>query len=194
MKQIDPTKEYNNKEEKNIDPAQSITDKEEVISDNDEYDKKSNSNFNEEKTESSKKNTPREQLRINANFKPIETLSKEFALHQFFCINYTLCKIEGPKIEPFEWKDPKLVEKLEEKIKIYDEHAETWNSWIFNKCIFNIHPETMGMYAQFLKTDDYIWQLLSRQLLIYKTFSNIIDDKTIEDVISGKINFNESIN
>ena len=85
MKQIDPTKEYNNKEQKNIDPAQGIiTDKEEVISEHDVDDKKSNSNSNKENTESSKKNTPRETLRINANFKPIETLSKEFALHQFF--------------------------------------------------------------------------------------------------------------
>jgi hypothetical protein len=150
-------------------------------------------NHGGEKTESSKEQkTPREQLRFNPNFKPIETLSIEFAFHQFLCINDSLSKLEGPLFEPIDWKDPKIIEKLEEKIKMYNARAETWNEWVFNKFIFNIHPETMGMYVQFLKTDDYIWQLLNRQFLIYKTISGVISDQTIQDVISGKITFNKS--
>ena len=39
--------------------------------------------------------SPREQLRFNANFKPIVTLSKVFAYHQFLCINDTLSKMQG---------------------------------------------------------------------------------------------------
>ena len=129
----------------------------------------------------SRKNaTPREQIRLDANFKPIETLTKEFAFHQFVCINYTILKMEGGHFEPNDWKDPKLVEKLEKKILYYDTRAENWNDWVINKTMFNIHPETTGGYAQFMKRDDYIWQLLSRQLLIYKTFAAVVDDETIE--------------
>ena len=49
-----------------------------------------------------------------------------------------------------------------------------------NKMIFNMHPETTGQYVEMMKQDDYVWQLLSRQLLIYKTFSAVIDDAVIE--------------
>ena len=106
--------------------------------------------------------SPREQLRFNANFKPIETLSKEFAYHQFLCINDTLSKMQDIFFERYDWKDPQLVEKFEKKIRFYDASAEKWNDWAYNKYIFNIHPETMGQYIEFLKSDDYIWQLLSR--------------------------------
>ena len=44
----------------------------------------------------------------------------------------------------------------------------------------------MGQYIEFLKTDDYIWQLLNRQLKIYKEFNNVIDDKTIEEINKNK--------
>ena len=50
----------------------------------------------------------------------------------------------------------------------------------------------MGQYVEFLRADDYIWQLLCRQLLIYNTFYNEIDDKTIEEVINGKKGVNTS--
>ena len=126
------------------------------------------------------KDTPREILRVNANFKPIETLTKEFAFHQFVCINFTILKMEGARFEPSDWKDEKLVEKLEKKILYYDTCAENWNDWVINKTMFNMHPETMGGYVNLMKRDDYIWQLLSRQLLIYKTFSAVIDDEIIE--------------
>ena len=49
-----------------------------------------------------------------------------------------------------------------------------------NKMIFNMHPETTGQYVEMMKQDDYVWQLLSRQLLIYKTFSAVIDDDVIK--------------
>jgi len=129
---------------------------------------------------SRKNNTPREQVRLDANFKPIETLTKEFAFHQFVCINYTILKMEGGHFEPNDWKDPNLVGKLEKKILYYDTRAENLNDWVMNKIMFNMHPETTGGYVNFLKRDDYIWQLLSRQLLIYKTFSAVVDDEIIE--------------
>ena len=50
----------------------------------------------------------------------------------------------------------------------------------------------MGQYVEFLRADDYIWQLLCWQLLIYNTFYNEIDDKTIEEVINGKKGVNTS--
>ena len=143
--------------------------------------------------ESSKKEpSPREQLRFNANFKPIETLTKEFAFYQFLCINNSLKKLEGPLYESLDWKDPNFVEKIEKKIKYYNACAENWNDWVETKSIFGIHPETMGQYVEFLRVDDYIWQLLCRQLLIYNTFYNEIDDKTIEEVINGKKGVNTS--
>ena len=43
-----------------------------------------------------------------------------------------------------------------------------------------MHPETTGQYVEMMKQDDYVWQLLSRQLLIYKTFSPVITDDIIE--------------
>ena len=43
-----------------------------------------------------------------------------------------------------------------------------------------MHMETTGQYVEMMKQDDYIWQLLSRQLLIYKTFSPVITDEIIE--------------
>ena len=129
----------------------------------------------------SRKNaTPREQIRLDANFKPIESLTKEFAFHQFVCINCTILKMEGGHFEPNDWKDPKLVEKLEKKIKYFEVRAENWNDWVMNKMMFNMHPETTGQYVEMMKHDDYVWQLLSRQLLIYKTFSADIDDDIIE--------------
>ena len=81
---------------------------------------------------------------------------------------------------PSDWKDPNLVEKLEKKIKYFEVRAENWNDWVMNKMIFNMHMETTGQYVEMMKQDDYIWQLLSRQLLIYKTFSAVIDDNIIE--------------
>ena len=81
---------------------------------------------------------------------------------------------------PSDWKDPNLVEKLEKKIKYFEARAENWNDWVMNKIMFNMHMETTGQYVEMMKQDDYVWQLLSRQLLIYKTFSAIIDDAVIE--------------
>ena len=135
---------------------------------------------------SRKEDTPREKVRLDADFKPIETLTKEFAFHQFVSINYTILKMEGDHFEPSDWKDPKLVEKLEKKILYYDTRAENWNDWVINKMMFNMHPETLGGYVKFLKRDDYVWQLLTRQLLIYKTFSAVVDDDIIQKEFSEK--------
>lgn len=135
---------------------------------------------------SRKKDTPREIVRFDANFKPIETLTKEFAFHQFVSIDYTILKMEKGHFEPSDWKDPNLVAKLEKKILYYDTRAENWNDWVISKSMFNIHPETMGGYVEFLKNDDYIWQLLTRQLLIYKTFSAVVDDETIQKEFSDE--------
>ena len=127
-----------------------------------------------------KEETPREKVRLNPNFKPIETLTKEFAFHQFVCLDLTILKMEKGHFYPSDWKDPNLVEKLEKKIKYFEARAENWNDWVMNKMIFNMHPETTGQYVEMMKQDDYVWQLLSRQLLIYKTFSAVIDDAVIE--------------
>ena len=62
-----------------------------------------------------KEETPREKFRLNPNFKPIETLTKEFAFHQFVCIDITILKMEQGHFYPSDWKDPNLVEKLEKK-------------------------------------------------------------------------------
>ena len=43
-----------------------------------------------------------------------------------------------------------------------------------------MHMETTGQYVEMMKQDDYVWQFLSRQLLIYKTFSPVITDEIIE--------------
>ena len=40
-----------------------------------------------------KEETPREKFRLNPNFKPIETLTKEFAFHQFVCLDLTILKL-----------------------------------------------------------------------------------------------------
>ena len=127
-----------------------------------------------------KEETPREKFRFNPNFNPIETLSNEFAFHQFVSIDITILKMEQGHFYPSDWKDPKLVKKLEKKIKYFEARAENWNDWVMNKIMFNMHMETTGQYVEMMKQDDYIWQLLSRQLLIYKTFSAVIDDDILE--------------
>ena len=85
-----------------------------------------------------------------------------------------------------------ILQKKQKKIKYYNAGAENWNDWVEIKSIFGVHPETMGQYVEFLRADDYIWQLLCRQLLIYNTFYNEIDDKIIEEVINGKKGVNTS--
>ena len=54
------------------------------------------------------------------------------------------------------------------------------NGFVISKAMGDHHPETMSMYIELLKHEDYIWQLLNRQLLIYNKFYTIVDDKTIE--------------
>ena len=124
--------------------------------------------------------TPREKFRLNPNFAPIETLTKEFAFHQFVCLDISILKMEQGHFYPSDWKDPNLVAKLEKKIKYFEARAENWNDWVMNKIMFNMHMETTGQYVEMMKQDDYVWQLLSRQLLIYKTFSAVIDDDILE--------------
>ena len=124
--------------------------------------------------------TPREKFRLNPNFAPIETLTKEFAFHQFVCLDISILKMEQGHFYPSDWKDPNLVSKLEKKIKYFEARAENWNDWVMNKIMFNMHMETTGQYVEMMKQDDYVWQLLSRQLLIYKTFSPVITDDIIE--------------
>ena len=124
--------------------------------------------------------TPREKFRLNPNFAPIETLTKEFAFHQFVCLDISILKMEQGHFYPSDWKDPNLVAKLEKKIKYFEARAENWNDWVMNKIMFNMHMETTGQYVEMMKQDDYVWQFLSRQLLIYKTFSPVITDEIIE--------------
>ena len=70
--------------------------------------------------------------------------------------------------------------KTRKKIKYFEARAENWNDWVMNKIMFNMHMETTGQYVEMMKQDDYVWQFLSRQLLIYKTFSPVITDEIIE--------------
>ena len=125
----------------------------------------------------------REIVRFNPKFeKPVEEMDKETAYLQFLYINSYYDKYKN-KIFPegyFNWKDPNLVLKLESQIKKYNDNAELMNGFVQSKAMDGFHPETMGTYVEYLKHDDYICQLLNRQLLIYKKFFPLLDDKTIE--------------
>lgn len=125
----------------------------------------------------------REIVRFNPKFEqPIEEMDKETAYLQFLYINSYYDKNKN-KIFPegyFNWKDPNLVSKLESEIKKYNDNAELMNGLVQSKAMHGFHPETMGIYVEYLKHDDYIYQLLNRQLLIYKKFYALLDDKTIE--------------
>ena len=115
--------------------------------------------------------TAREFVRFNAKFdQPIEEMDKDKAYYQFLSINRYYDKYKTFPEGFFNWKDPNLGSKLEAQILKYNEHAELMNSFVTNKALFGYHPETMGAYVEILQFDDYIWQLLNRQLLIYKKF------------------------
>ena len=112
----------------------------------------------------------------------VEEMDKETAYYQFLSINSYYERLSN-KLFPkgfFNWKDPYLVSKLEAQIKQYNDDAEIMNEFVLSKAMDDFHPETMGMYVEILKHDDYIWQLLNRQLLIYNKFYGLIDEKTIE--------------
>ena len=125
----------------------------------------------------------RETVRFNANFEPdIDIMDKEQAYYQFLVINdyYERKTINLFPEGFFSWKDPNLAAKLKSEIKKFNDNAERMNGFVISKAMDDYHPETMSMYIELLKHEDYIWQLLNRQLLIYNKFYTIVDDKTIE--------------
>jgi len=130
-----------------------------------------------------KKLSAREIVRFEPKFtQSVEEMDKETAYYQFLSINSYYERLSN-KLFPkgfFNWKDPYLVSKLEAQIKQYNDDAEIMNEFVLSKAMDDFHPETMGMYVEILKHDDYIWQLLNRQLLIYNKFYGLIDEKTIE--------------
>jgi hypothetical protein len=130
-----------------------------------------------------KKLSAREIVRFEPKFtQSIEEMDKETAYYQFLTINSYYERIPN-KLFPkgfFNWKDPNLVSKLEAQIKQYNDDAEIMNEFVLSKAMDDFHPETMGIYVEILKHDDYIWQLLNRQLLIYNKFYSLVDEKTIE--------------
>ena len=130
-----------------------------------------------------KKLSAREIVRFEPKFtQSIEEMDKETAYYQFLSINSYYERIPN-KLFPkgfFNWKDPNLVSKLEAQIKQYNDDAEIMNEFVLSKAMDDFHPETMGIYVEILKHDDYIWQLLNRQLLIYNKFYSLVDEKTIE--------------
>ena len=108
-------------------------------------------------------------------------MDKETAYLQFLNINAYFEKKYNIFPEGyFNWKDPNLASKLESQIKNYNENAEIMNNFIVSKVMDDFHQETLSMFVEILKYDDYIWQLLNRQLLIYKKFFPLLDDKTKE--------------
>jgi hypothetical protein len=130
-----------------------------------------------------KKLSAREIVRFEPKFtQSIEEMDKETAYYQFLTINSYYERIPN-KLFPkgfFNWKDPNLVSKLEAQVKQYNDDAELMNEFVLSKAMDDFHPETMGIYVEILKHDDYIWQLLNRQLLIYNKFYSLVDAKTIE--------------
>jgi hypothetical protein len=130
-----------------------------------------------------KKLSAREIVRFEPKFtQSIEEMDKETAYYQFLFINSYYERIPN-KLFPkgfFNWKDPNLVSKLEAQVKQYNDDAELMNEFVLSKAMDDFHPETMGIYVEILKHDDYIWQLLNRQLLIYNKFYSLVDEKTIE--------------
>ena len=133
--------------------------------------------------------TPREIIRFDAQFdQPVEEMSKEKAYYQFLSINSYYDKYKN-QIFPegyFNWKDPNLASKLESEIKNYNDNAEVMSGFVQTKVRTNNHPETMDMYVEIVKHEDYIWQLLNRQLSIYKKFYDVMDDQTIQYIEKKK--------
>ena len=133
--------------------------------------------------------TPREIVRFDAQFdQPVEEMSKEKAYYQFLSINSYYDKYKN-QIFPegyFNWKDPNLASKLESEIKNYNDNAEVMSGFVQTKVRTNNHPETMDMYVEIVKHEDYIWQLLNRQLSIYKKFYDVMDDQTIQYIEKKK--------
>jgi hypothetical protein len=125
-----------------------------------------------------KKLSAREIVRFEPKFtQSIEEMDKETAYYQFLSINSYYERMPN-KLFPkgfFNWKDPNLVSKLEAQIKQYNDDAEIMNEFVLSKAMDDFHPETMGIYVEILKHDDYIWQLL-----IYNKFYSLVDEKTIE--------------
>jgi surface protein len=125
-----------------------------------------------------KKLSAREIVRFEPKFtQSIEEMDKETAYYQFLSINSYYERIPN-KLFPkgfFNWKDPNLVSKLEAQIKQYNDDAELMNEFVLSKAMDDFHPETMGIYVEILKHDDYIWQLL-----IYNKFYSLVNEKTIE--------------
>jgi hypothetical protein len=125
-----------------------------------------------------KKLSAREIVRFEPKFtQSIEEMDKETAYYQFLTINSYYERIPN-KLFPkgfFNWKDPNLVSKLEAQVKQYNDDAELMNEFVLSKAMDDFHPETMGIYVEILKHDDYIWQLL-----IYNKFYSLVDEKTIE--------------
>ena len=126
-----------------------------------------------------KKNlSPREQLRKNANFAPIEKFDKKAAAYQFLKLNdYLIAK--GTISEPFIWFDDYIEQKLIDAVKKADHEAEVMSDFILGKSMFDMHPETMPMYIEALKWGDYKWQILNRLLLLYQTFKDTMDMDTM---------------
>jgi hypothetical protein len=130
----------------------------------------------------------RDIVRFNVNKylypQSVEEMNKEDAYYEFVSIN-TYYEQKKYKTFPegfFNWKDPYLVSKLESQIERYNENIKVLDKFVAQKPIFDHHPETMPMYVGVLRHEDFIWQLLNRQLSIYKKFYPIVDDKTIEYV------------
>ena len=126
-----------------------------------------------------KKNlSPREQLRKNANFAPIEKFDKKAAAYQFLKLNdYLIAK--GTISEPFIWFDDYIEQKLIDAVKKADHEAEVMSDFILGKSMFDMHPETMPQYIEALKWGDYRWQILNRLLLLYQTFKDTMDMDTM---------------
>lgn len=133
-----------------------------------------------------KKNlSPREQVRINPNFVPIENFDKKAAGYQFLKLNDFLIA-KGTISEPFIWFDDNIEQKLIDAVKKADHEAEVMSDFILGKSMFDMHPETMPMYIEALKWGDYKWQILNRLLLLYQTFKDTMDMDTMAIITVSK--------
>ena len=133
-----------------------------------------------------KKNlSPREQLRQDPHFVPIEKFDKKAAYYQFLKLNDYLIGKKSIS-EPFIWFDDNIEQKLIDAVKKADHEAEVMSDFILGKSMFDMHPETMPMYVDALKWGDYKWQLLKRLLLIYQTFKDTMDMETMARVVVAK--------
>lgn len=133
-----------------------------------------------------KKNlSPREQLRNNANFVPIEKFDKKAAYYQFLKLNDYLIE-KGTISEPFIWFDDNIEQKLIDAINKADHEAEVMSDFILGKAMFDMHPETMPLYVESLKWGDYKWQILNRLLLLYQTFKDTMDMDTMARITVAK--------